>query len=88
MENGGVWVPGGIEELEIEDAAVVPLSNQDLKFDEGGTYSYEDRKLYCYIDIEKGQKVKHKEKTYTVLEKKDYADFDSDLMIYVIKRGG
>ncbi|WP_333638208.1 hypothetical protein [Tissierella praeacuta] len=85
--QGGIWVPGKIEEILIENGAVVPLSNEDLKFDEGGTYGVEDRKLYCYQDIDKGIKVKHKEKIYTVLEKKDYTDFDEELRIYYIKRG-
>ena len=84
--KGGIWVPGGIEEIEIE-GAVVPLSNEDLKFDEGGTYNFEDRKLYCYKEISKGEKIKHKDKTYTILERKNYSDFDDGLFIYFIKRG-
>ena len=86
-EQGGIWVPGGEEEIEIE-GAVVPLSNEDLQFDEGGTYNFEDRKLYCYEDIDKGEKIKHKEKIYTVMEKKDYSDFDEGLSIYFLKRAG
>lgn len=85
--NGGVWVPGTITEWRFE-GAVVPLTNEDLRFDEGGTYNYEDRKLYCYIDIAKGEKVKHKEKIYTILERRDYEDFDSELKIYFMKRSG
>lgn len=84
--QGGLWVPGETEEVEIE-GAVVPLSNEDLKFDEGGTYNQEDRKLYCYQEISKGEKIKHKDKIYTVLERKDYTDFDDGLYIYFIKRG-
>ena len=86
-ENGGIYVPGTTEEILI-DGAVVPLSNEDLNFDEGGTYASEDRKLYCYKEMKKGTKVKHKDKTYTVMESKDYSDFDIDLFIYVLKRGG
>ena len=85
--KGGIWVPGVIEEVEIE-GAVVPLTNEDLRFDEGGTYNFEDRKLYCYEEMDKGEKVKHKDKVYTVLERKDYSDFDEGLFIYFIKRGG
>lgn len=90
--KGGVWVHGEIEEIEIE-GAVVPLSNEDLKFDEGGTYDFEDRKLYCYKEISKGEKIKHKDKIYRVLERKPYGDFDEGdleddgLFIYFIKRG-
>lgn len=85
--QGGIWVPGIVEEIQIE-GAVVPLTNEDLKYDEGGTYNLEDRKLYCYKEIAKGEKIKHKDKVYTVLEERDYEDFDVDLKIYVIKRGG
>ena len=85
--KGGIWVPEEIEEIEIE-GAVVPLTNEDLRFDEGGTYSFEDRKLYCYKEISKGEKIKHKEKIYTVIEKKDYSDFAEGLSIYFLKRAG
>ena len=84
--KGGEWVEGKIEKRQIE-GAVVPLSNEDLRYDQGGTYSFEDRKLYCYVDIAKGEKIKHKEKDYTVLERRDYSDFDAELRIYFIKRG-
>ena len=63
-------------------------TNEDLNFDEGGTYTSEDRKLYCYKGMKKGTKVKHKNKTYTVMESKDYSDFDIGLFVYVLKRGG
>lgn len=93
-DQGGIWIPGTTKEIEIKGvAAVVPLSNEDLKFDEGGTYSIEDRKLYCYKEIAKGTKIKHKNRVYTVLERKPYDDFDEGdleddgLYIYFIKRG-
>lgn len=88
VNNGGIWVDGRIEEILIPNAAVVPLSNEDLKFGEGGTYTVEDRKLYCYEDIGKGTKVKHKDKSYTVIERRDYEDFDIGIFIYFVKRGG
>ena len=87
-ENGGIWVGGTMEEILIEDGAVIPLSNDDLKLDEGGTYTIQDKKLYCYKEMKAGTKVKYKEKEYTVMESKDYADFDIGLFIYILKRGG
>ena len=86
--NGGQWVEGVPQEILIEDGAVVPLSNNDITFDEGGTYTAEDRKLYCYIELKKGTKVKHKGRSYTILEDRDYTDFDVNLRIYFLKRGG
>ena len=82
-DQGGIWIPGTTKEIEIKGvAAVVPIS-----------YSIEDRKLYCYKEIAKGTKIKHKNKVYTVLERKPYNDFDEGaleddgLYIYFIKRG-
>lgn len=86
--NGGVWVEGEIEETLIPNGAVLPLSKDELEYDEGGTYNQEDRKMYCYEEVEKGTKIKHKNKTYTIQESLSYGDFDIDLNIYFIKRGG
>lgn len=87
IDNGNIWVDGDIAEL-VFDGAIVPLSNEELNFGEGGTYTTEDRKLYCYEDLEKGSKILHKEKDYTVMNEKDYEDFDKELRIYILKRGG
>lgn len=83
---GGVWVPGATTWVEFS-GAVVPLSRDDLKYDDGGTYSADDRKLYSYQAIIKGQVVKWKDTLYTINQVKDYADFDSGLFIYVMERG-
>lgn len=84
-ENGGSWVEGKEENINVA-GAVVPLSNSDLNYDEGGTYTSEDRKIYTYEVIELGEKVTHKEKEYTIREGKDYTDFDEGLNIYFMKR--
>ena len=84
--QGGKWIPGVITEVEIE-GAIIPLSNEDLRFDEGGTYMQSDRKLYCYKEMVKGTKIKHDSKNYTILEGKTYKDFDIGLYIYVVRRG-
>lgn len=84
-KKGGKWVEGEEEIIDLE-GAVLPLSNADLNYDEGGTYSKEDRKLYTYIEVKIGEKVTHKEKEYTVQESRDYADFDIGLNIYFMKR--
>ena len=86
--NGGEWVPGEITEAEIDGAAVVPLSNEDLRFDEGGTYNAEDRKLYCHEDVALGTKIKHRDSVYTALERRDYSEHaKGGLYIYFMKRG-
>ena len=85
--QGGIWVEGTVDAMEFE-GAVVPLSNQDLKYDEGGTYTAQDRKLYTYITFDTGQKIKHKGLEYTIQEKRDYEDFGEGLNIYFMRRVG
>lgn len=87
-EQGGIYVPGTIEKVLIENGAIVPLSTQDLEYGEGGTYTKEDRKLYCYVNLVKGTKIEHKGLNYTIQGNLDYGDFDIGLCIYIIKRGG
>lgn len=84
-ENGGVWVDGTIKEVDI-GGAVTPLTNEELLMGEGGTYNSEDRKLYCYLDIPKGERIKHDGRTYLIDDKRDYNDFDAGLYIYFMKR--
>ena len=87
-QKGGVYVIDSTVKKEIKLAAVVPLSGKDLKFEENGRYTSDDRKLYCYKKIEVGTKVEHKKLVYTVDKEKDYADFDDDLHIYFLTRSG
>jgi hypothetical protein len=86
-ESGGVWVPGALEYVLI-DGAVVPLSGQDLKYGESGTYTTADRKLYCYNDYETGLTIKHNDVNYTIAQKLDYSDFSGGIFVYILKRGG
>ena len=83
---GGEWVPGVQAWVQFE-GAVVPFNREDLPYDENGTYTIEDKKLYTYQDFKKGAKVKHKDIIYTIDKRKDYADFDSSLIIYIAVRG-
>ncbi|KGF35862.1 hypothetical protein HMPREF2134_03240 [Peptoniphilus lacrimalis DNF00528] len=91
QEKGGIYVPGEEINLILIPAAIVPLSNDDLKFDEGGNYSYDNRKLYCYKQLEKGTLIENIQsygvtKTYKILGEKDYSDYDDGLYIYIVER--
>lgn len=91
MSNGGVWVDAKDEEIDVVPAAIVPLSKDDLRFLEGGVMSEDNKKLYCYLGINKGAKIKNtmvdgKVSTYTILQENDYTDYDSGLRIYYLKR--
>lgn len=91
MENSGKWQEGAKKELKLLPAAIVPMSRDDLKFDEGGNYSNDNRKLYCYEALEKGTIINNLQskrivKTYKILAEKDYSDYDDDLHIYILER--
>lgn len=83
----GEWVPGTLTAVEI-NGAVVPLSEQDLTYGEAGTYTTDDRKLYCYDDFANGLTIKHKDINYTIAQKLNYSDFSGGVFIYILKRGG
>lgn len=84
-KNGGEYKEI-VESKEEFEGAVVPLSTQDLKYDENGRYKSEDRKLYCYKSFEVGDSIEHKGFIYTIDKKKDYSDFDDGLNIYFMVR--
>lgn len=86
-DNGGILVPGEKTSEPIEGAAAIPISDRDLKYDSGGTYTTEDYKLYAYNDYADGLKVQYKSKEYTLKKIRDYSDFDAGLMVYAMKRG-
>lgn len=85
-DNGGVWVDGALTNISFQ-GAILPLSFEDMKFNTGGTYTTEDKKLYATIDLKKGDKVVHNGIEYSVLQKKDYTQFGNGLFIYILKRG-
>lgn len=92
MDNGGAWVPGAQKLLILNLAAIVPMNQDDLKFDQGGTYSHDNRKLYCYEKLAKGTviincQVNESIREYKVLAEKDYSDYDEGLFIYILERG-
>ena len=85
FSQGGIWVEGTITETE-QEGAVVPLSNQDLQYDENGTYTRKDKKIYTYNNYDEGQKIKHIDNYYTIQEKRNYTEFDDGLNIYLVRR--
>ena len=91
MQNGGKYVEGKSEEIDLFPCAIVPLNSDDLAFDEAGTYNDDNAKMYCYKHLAKKTKIKYIKNDnrvyyYTVLKSKDYSDYDKDLQIYLIRR--
>lgn len=91
VDDGGKYVEGSILSIRLDPAAIVPLNKDDLKFDEGGSYSDDNRKLYCYLRLDKGTEITNvmldeSIRRYKVLAEKDYSDYDKDLHIYILER--
>lgn len=83
--NGGMWQEGNTNLVE-KQGATVPLTNQDLQYDENGTYTTEDRKIYTYEDMVKGDIIEYDDMRYTIQEKKDYSEYDDGLYLYWARR--
>ena len=93
MENGGKYVEGVAEEIELSLAAILPLSSNELRFDTSGTYNQDSRKLYAYKAIPKSSRIvniKEDESRceYTILANQDYSEHDPGLYVYYLKRVG
>lgn len=84
-ENGGVWVDGEVEWVEI-DAAVLPLG-KELIFDNSG-YTTDDKKLYTYEEVNSNEVIKHKDRLYTTMEHTGYEEYDEGLKVLILKAGG
>lgn len=91
-----VLVPPGryeetIEEKALCPAAIVSLTSEDYRFDLGGTFNHDTRKLYCYQLLEKGDKILNTMnngtvREYTILAHDDKSDYDEELHIYYLER--
>lgn len=98
QDQGGRYVEGVKEEIKLDPGAIVPMTSREadqLKFDLGGTYKHDYRKLYCYKDLKEGTIIKNlqrngKERLYKILVNQDYSDFDwgdnDGLNIYYLER--
>ncbi len=84
--DNGKWVPGTQQEVPVE-AVVMPLNNEDLQYDENGTYTSLDRKIYTQEQFELGQKVRIGSDIFKINEGKDYGDY-AGIWIYFAVRAG
>lgn len=66
---------------------ILPLSNDDLKYAEAGTYTVHDRKIYISEPLTIGQEIEYKGVRYTVRAEKDYSE-QADVYIYLAQRVG
>lgn len=74
------------EPLLIEyQGIVLPLSTDDLKFSEGGSFSIHDRKIYTDEKLDIGSTIEYQDDPYTIRAAKDYSE-QADIYIYYAKR--
>ncbi len=97
IEHPGEWSTESNEYVYQSDpqsvsarAVILPLTNDDIQYGEGGTYTRHDRKIYIHRELEHGQKIidERDSKHYTVQQEKDYSLVASGLRIYFIVRVG
>ena len=79
----GKWVAGKPKELPMT-GIILPLSNDDLKYVESGTYTVKEKKLYTTMPLDIDTQAKYKNDYYTIQAFKDYTEF-TDVHIYVMR---
>ena len=87
---GGIWQPGTETWVPFR-AAIHPLSDDVLVYGEAGTYTQDDHRLWAYLKLEKGNKVRtggESGEVYTVQSEKDFDFYSRGLRVYVVRREG
>lgn len=84
--NVGKWVDG-TETPRETGGIVLPLSDDDLKYDVNGKYTTRDRKLYTKEPLKQDQRMVYKGESYTIQRYKDYEAY-ADVYIYIAKGVG
>ena len=70
-EQGGEWVEG--EEITHEVTGIItPLTNDDTRFEEGGTYTRQDIKIHYQGTLGIGWEIDYRDRRYKILEEKIY----------------
>ncbi|WP_416730301.1 hypothetical protein [Fictibacillus sp. JL2B1089] len=85
-ENGDPIEGAAVDPVQII-GVILPLSDDELRYVEQGTYTSKDRKIITTSELKFGQTVVHKDIPYTVQNLKDYTDY-SDVYIYYARWAG
>lgn len=90
VQQEGYWdkVTGDyIESSEVPvamEGIVLPLSEDDMRYSEAGTYTDKDKKLYTVQPLELGRKLIYKGDAYTIQSFRDYSEY-ADVFIYIAR---
>jgi len=79
----GKWVEGSPTN-EQREGAILPISKDDLKHVENGTYTTKDRKIYALSPLSVGDEITYEGQTYTIDQNKPYNAY-TDIYIYFAK---
>ncbi|MGM0806519.1 MAG: hypothetical protein ACQET8_17395 [Bacillota bacterium] len=85
-ENGDPIKGAAVDPVQII-GVILPLSDDELRYVEQGTFTSKDRKIITTSELKFGQTVVHKSIPYTVQNLKDYTDY-SDVYIYYARWAG
>ena len=86
--DNGDWIEGVNTEPTFFIGAVAPLSMDDLRYAEEGTYSEKDRRLYTTEKLFKEQRFEHQGIPYTIQREIPYGDDLTDTRIYIARWAG
>jgi hypothetical protein len=78
--DSGDWVEGGETQIPMV-GIMLPLTQNDLRYAENGTFSVKDKKIYTTEELLLGQKVEYEGDVYTIQNFKDYSAY-ADVYIY------
>jgi len=85
--QGGIWIEDSEPKVPFE-GRIMPLNQDDLKYDSGGTYTRQDRKLYTHDSLTQGQEIEDiNEVRYTVDSELPYDDLSTFKRYYIKKVG-
>ena len=82
--NSGQWIPGTSDTITFL-GTILPLTDKDLEFDLGGTYTRNDYKLYTTEEFNVTQRITHNSINYEIQSKDDRLSF-ANYRRYIIRR--
>lgn len=87
--NNGKWIEGKGEKDEPKETGgiILPLNNDELRYEANGVYTSKDRKIYSLEPFKKGDRVEYNGQSYTIDSSKDYEAY-ADVYIYFAKGVG